>query len=358
MKKASPRPLRIAQVAPLWASVPPASYGGAELVVHWLTEGLVKRGHAVTLFASGDSRTSATLRSVCEQNLMETMARGNAWSYDYYANSNLVEALRHAASFDIIHCHLGSAYIPFGALSTTPVLHTIPSSLEYVDELFVLNRYPNVPIAALSHSQIASVPPERRSNIRVIYPGFDFKEYLASETPGDYLAFLGRMAPRKNPLGAIRVAQAAGLPIVLAGQPMTEEEVPYFSEQIKPLIDDRQVIYLGPVTHSQKVELLKGAAALLFPIQWSEHFGVVMIEAMACGTPVIACNRGSVSEVVDPGKTGFYAEAVEDLASLVPRALALDRRLVQEHARRRFGVDRMVDEHLGLYQELVASRTQ
>jgi len=350
------RPLRIAEVAPLWTAVPPGNYGGAELVVHWLTEGLVKRGHSVTLFASGDSQTQATLRPACEQNLLDTMAGGRAYVYDPYANSNLVEALRMAASFDIIHCHLGSAYIPFAMVAQTPVLQTVHASLEFPDELWVLERYPDVPIAALSYAQIAAVPTERRSNIRVIYHGCDFESYEPSFTARDYLAFLGRMGPQKNPLGAIEVAKAAGLPIVLAGKPMTAAEEAYFAKSIEPLIDGHRVTYLGSVTHAQKVDLLKGAAALLFPIQWNEHFGVVMIEAMACGCPVVACRQGSVSEVVDPGITGFYADTVEEMARLVPQALTLDRRIVREHARLRFSVDRMVDNHVALYRELVAGR--
>jgi len=349
--------LRIAQVAPLWARVPPAEYGGAELAVHWLTEGLVRRGCDVTLFASGDSRTTGVLRAVCDRSLIETMGNGGAYVYEPYANANLVEALRMADTFDVIHCQLGAAFIPFAALSATPVLHTVNASLDLPDDLWVLERYPDVPIAALSHSQIVAVSATRRSNIRVIYPGCDFDAYAPSVTAGDYLVFLGRMGPHKNPVGAIRVARAIGMRLVLAGKPMTAAEEAYFAEQVRPLIDGKDVTYLGTISFVEKVELLSGAAALLFPIQWDEHFGLVMIEAMACGSPVVACRRGSVSEVVDPGITGFYADSVDELATLVPRALALDRRAVREHARRRFGVDRMVDEHLALYQELVASRT-
>jgi glycosyltransferase involved in cell wall biosynthesis len=347
--------LRIAQIAPLWARLPPDGYGGAEQVVHALTEGLVARGCQVTLFASGDSRTSAALRATCDRNLLAKMQDGEAYVYEPYANASLADALRMAGAFDLIHCHLGAAFIPFAALCPTPVLHTVHAALDLVDERWALERYPEVPVAALSHSQIATLPASRRRNIRVVYHGCDFDQYQQGSTaPGDYLLFLGRMNAAKNPAGAIRVARAAGMPIVLAGKPMTGAEEQYFDDQVRPLIDGRDVRYAGPVSLAEKVALLQGAAALVFPIQWEEHFGLVMIEAMACGCPVVACRRGSVSEVVDGGITGFHAPSEQELVDLVPRALALDRRRVREHARRRFSVDRMVADHLDLYGELLA----
>lgn len=348
--------LRIAQIAPLWTSVPPAEYGGAEQVIHWLTEGLVQRGCEVTLFASGDSRTTAALRATCGRNLLATMGDNEAYTYEPYANASLVEAVRMADAFDVIHCHLGAAFIPFAALCPTPVLHTVHAALDAVDELWVLEHYPDAPIAALSNSHVAAVSASRRQNIRVIYHGCDFERYQGSTVPGEYLLFLSRMNSNKNPAGAIRVARAVGMPIVLAGKAMTSAEEAYFDEQVRPFIDGRDVRYVGPVSFAEKVELLRGAAALVFPIQWDEHFGLVMIEAMACGCPVVACGRGSVSEVVDSGMTGFYAGSEDELAALVPRALSLDRRDVREHARRRFSVDRMVTDHLDLYRQLAARR--
>ncbi|MEK6710567.1 MAG: glycosyltransferase family 4 protein [Nitrospinota bacterium] len=343
--------LRIAQIAPLWASVPPVNYGGTEAVIHLLTEELVRRGHEVTLFASGDSRTSARLRSGCDENLVDAMARGDAWTYDGYANANLAEAIHGAESFDVINCHMGCQAVPIGTLSKTPVVHRINSALT-PDDLWILGRYPDVPIIAQTRSQIASVPSGSRQSFRVIPNGLDFGAFEPSFRPGEYLAFLGRMSPLKNPLDAILIAREAGLPIVLAGAPENQEEEAYFAGKIRPLLDGRHAASIGRVNHAQKNEFLKNAAALLFPVQWEEPFGNVMVEAMACGTPVVACNRGAVGEVVDFGKTGFYGDSAGALARLVPRALALDRAAVRARALKRFSHTRMVDEYLEVYHSL------
>jgi glycosyltransferase involved in cell wall biosynthesis len=346
-----PPPLRIAQVAPLWSSVPPSTYGGIELMLHLLTEELVALGQDVTLFATGDSNTNAKLRSFCKHNLLEMMSKGDAYQYDYYANANLVAALRERGAFDLIHCHMGCAQIPLSLLFENPIVHTLHTALT-VDDQWILTRYPEVPLVAISNSQLNAVPLERRRSIRVIYHGCDFNAYTLGIEPHGYLAFLGRMGPHKSPLDAIRVAKEAGLPITLAGEPCDREEQQYFTNTIRPLIDGRNVTYIGAANHSQKNHLLKNASALLFPIQWEEPFGLVMIEAMACGTPVIACNRGSVSEIVDFGKTGFYADSVEELVALVPKALSLDRKSVRANTMSRFCHKRMAAEYLQVYRSL------
>jgi glycosyltransferase involved in cell wall biosynthesis len=344
--------LHIAQVAPLWSSVPPLTYGGIELMLHLLIEELVALGQDVTLFGTGDSNTSAKLRSLCKHNLLEMMSKGDAYEYDSYANANFVAALRERDIFDVIHCHMGCAQIPLSLLSENPTIYTLHTALT-LDDQWTLMQYADVPLIAISTSQINSVPVERRRNIRVIYHGCDFSAYSLGVEPNGYLAFLGRMAPHKSPLDAIRIAKKVGLPIVLAGEPYNRVEEQYFTNVIRPLIDDRTVHYIGPVNHSQKNDLLKSASALLFPIRWEEPFGLVMIEAMACGTPVVACNRGSVSEIVDFGTTGFYAYSVEELVSLVPKALSLDRKTVRETARDRFSHKRMAAEYLEVYRSII-----
>jgi glycosyltransferase involved in cell wall biosynthesis len=356
-KNDSRRPLRIAQVAPLWASVPPADYGGTELRVHWLTQGLLARGHEVTLYASGDSQTDAALKAVCQNNILDGMREGRAHHYDHYANAAWAEVLKECDSYDIIHCHSELTHIPFAILSTTPVVYSLRTALS-IDDMWLLRRYPAITFAAMSRSQIRDLSDERRRTVPVIHNGCDFGAYELSASTGRYLAFLGRMGPHKNPVGAVHVARSAGWPIALAGRPQDPHEEAYFNRAVKPLIDGRSVTYVGPVNQAQKRAFLQEAAALIFPIEWNEPFGIVMIEAMACGTPVVARRSGSVEEVVDPGVTGFYADAVEELASLVPQALALDRRVVREHARRRFSHERMVDDYDRLYADVLRSSSR
>ncbi len=349
------RRLRIAQVSPVWARVPPVTYGGTERIVFHLTEELARRGHDVTLFASGDSETSARLRACCEVNLFEGIAKGDVCRPEFYTLRNAVEAVKDGDSFDIIHFHLGCFSLPFGRLTSTAIVHSLPSVLG-PDELWMLGRYPEAPVIARSHRQIADVPAERRSSIVVIYNGHDFDACALANQPGRYLAFLGRMAWEKSPLDAIRIAQMVGMPVVLAGEPWYEGEHEYFEEYVKPHIDGKNVIHIGAVNDAQKREFLKHASALLFPIQFEEPLGNVMIEAMACGVPVIARNRGAVSEVVDPGKTGFYADSVEGMAARVPDALGLDREAVRAHSRRRFSRSRMADDCLRMYEALIEAR--
>lgn len=344
--------MRIAQVAPLWASVPPANYGGTELRVHWLTEGLIERGHEVTLYASGDSQTSATLKSVYQCNLLDAMRDGLAYHNDHYTNAAFAEALKESDSYDIVHCHSEVAHIPFAILSSAPIVYSLRTALS-IDDVWLLRRYPQITFVAMSRSQIHDLPDELRLAVPVIHNGCDFGSYELSVSPGRYLAFLGRMGAHKNPVGAIHIAKLAGWPIVLAGGPQDRAEEAYFGHSVKPLVDGTTVSYVGPVNQVQKRAFLKEAAALIFPIEWKEPFGIVMIEAMACGTPVVARKSGSVAEVVDPGVTGFYADSLEELASLVPRALALDRRAVREHAKRWFSHERMVDDYIRLYRSIL-----
>jgi glycosyltransferase involved in cell wall biosynthesis len=348
----SSAPLRIAQVAPLWTTVPPRAYGGAELMVSWLTEELVRRGHDVTLFASGDSTTAARLEAVTERNLIDSMADREAYLYEPYAAAAIASALRRASDFDVIHCHLGIASVPATALSPTPVVHTVHAGMGSVDDLWVLERFPEIQLAAMSRSQTAALTPERRRRVPVIHHGCDLDAYEPCFEDGRYLAFLGRMGPHKNPVAAIDLARSHDLPIVLAGSPQDESEALYFEAEVKPLIDGDRVVWLGDVDHRSKVEHLRGAAALVFPIAWEEPFGLVMIEAMACGTPVLALSRGSVPEVVDPGVSGYHAGTIEELRALLPRTLSLDRERVRAQASHRFSHLRMVDEFVDLYHAL------
>lgn len=346
------RPLRIAQVSPLWTRVPPSTYGGIELLLKLLVDDLVARGHDVTLFATGDCVTSGKLHPICDVNLSELTERGEAYMFEYYANAVMTDVLRRAREFDIIHFHLSPAWLPLAALSPTPVLFTMHTSPHRDDE-WAMRRYPEVPAVGISEHQMHATGLHLGRKFPVVYNGCDFDKYEPTYEPGEYLAFLGRMSPAKNPRDAIRIAQAVGMPIVLAGRPQNAEEDRYFVKEVKPLIDGKNVRWIGPVNHPQKNELLRRAAALLFPVQWDEPFGLVMIEAMACGCPVVAHRRGSVAEVVDNGLTGFHTGVIDAMAELVPAAISLDRSKVREHAQQRFGYQRMVDEYMELYRKLL-----
>lgn len=349
----SRRKLRIALVAPLWVNIPPGTYGGIELLIKLLADDLVRRGHEVTLFATSESRTAAKLRPICEETVMDMMSSGTASIYEFYGNACASDALASARDFDLLHFHLGNQWIPMGTLSEKPVLFTLHTRLD-VDDEWIIHRYPQVPLVAISECQVKPLAGRYPGKIPVIYNGCDFSSFDPSFEPGNYLAFLGRMDHHKNPLGAIQIARKAGLPIVVAGVAQSAKEEKYFEQEIKPLVDGKNVRYIGAVDHPQKNKLLRGASALLFPVQWDEPFGLVMVEAMACGTPVIGSSRGSVPEVVDAGVTGFYSDSIETMHELVPRALALDRAKVRDHARERFGYQRMVDDYVRLYESLIA----
>jgi glycosyltransferase involved in cell wall biosynthesis len=348
-------PLRIAQVAPLWTRIPPTTYGGIELLMKLLIDELVARGHEVTLFASADCQTTGSLVPVCDANLTELIDRGEMYMFEYYASSAMAQVMQAAGEFDLIHYHLSTAWLPLAAIAETPGLFTMHTS-PHLDDDFVMKRWPEVTVAGISRAQMHGSSVKLGREFPTVYNGCDFGAYDPRFEPGQYLAFLGRLSPEKNPLGAIRIAQEVGMPIVLAGQPQNANERIYFKDEIEPLLDGKNVRWIGPVNHPQKNELLRNAAALIFPIQWDEPFGLVMIEAMACGTPVVAHRRGSVEEVVDQGVTGFHSVSLDGLAELVEPALKLDRREIRDHALRRFGYRAMVDRYLHLYRSLAKPR--
>jgi glycosyltransferase involved in cell wall biosynthesis len=339
------RPLRIAVLAPVAMAVRPGEGDSIEQLVSLLVEELVRRGHSVTLFATGASETSAELRSVYEHGYDES---GDIWDWRLAETMHAARAFEQADEFDLIHNHAYHFALPFTRLVRTPVLTTYHVEMDE-DVLAAFARYPEARVVAVSECQRASLT--TLDGVSVIPHGIDTDAFPFSPDAGGYLLFLGRMIPDKGPVDAIRIAERAGLPIVLAG-PSSE----YFAEAVEPLVDGEGVRYAGRVAPEERNRLLAGAGALVFPNSYAEPFGLVMVEAMACGTPVVATAVGAAPEIVEPGVTGHVGATAEDLAELVQPTMALDRRGVRRRAVERFGFARMVDEYEVLYADTVARR--
>jgi glycosyltransferase involved in cell wall biosynthesis len=343
--------MRIAQVAPLYESVPPRLYGGTERVVSYLTEELVALGHEVTLFATGDSRTGARLVSVYPEAL-----RLAAHPVDDVALSVLMleEVARQADQFDLIHSHLEYLHLPILARASVPVLTTPHGRLDQPHWPMLARSFPDAPLASISDSQRAPIPDARW--VGTVHHGLPEDAYRASSwASGGNLLFLGRLSPEKRVDRAIEIAGRAGLPLRIAAK-VGEPDRPYFEEVVRPLLRAPHVEFLGEVDEEQKEVLLREAVALLFPIDWPEPFGLVLIEAMACGTPVIAFRHGSVPELVEDGATGAIVQTLDDAVGAVERVAQLDRRAIRARWEERFTARRMACEYLALYEQLLAGR--
>ena len=341
--------MKIAQVAPLWERVPPPTYGGIELVVSRLTDELVRRGHEVTLFASGDSQTLARLEAVYPRAMRLDQ---EIQDYSVYEMLELSQVYEQAAEFDIIHSHIGMAALAIAPLVKTPTIHTLHGSFSS-DNSKLYHLHQKQPYISISNAQ-------RQLNLnylRTVYNGIDLENYTFQSTPEEppYLAFLGRFSPEKGPQHAIALAKQSGWRLKMAGK-INLSERQFFEREIAPQIDGKQIEYLGEVNHLEKVELLGNAALTLFPINWPEPFGLVMIESMATGTPVIGMNNGSVPEVISHGKTGFVCQSYEEMAAMIPDALELNRSYCREYVENKFSVTQMVDGYEAAYQQLLESR--
>jgi glycosyltransferase involved in cell wall biosynthesis len=336
--------MRIAHIAPVATTVPPPKSGSVETMTSLLTEGLVARGHDVTLFATADSTTKATLAALYPHGYWHDE---NMWPWELYEMLNLAAAVERAADFDIIHYE--AAYYPmalaFTRLSQTPVVQTLHHSPTPA-EIQLWRRYPEAPFVAISQEQRRLLT--GLNVVDTVLHGIDMDSFVFREKPDDYLLFLGRFTEGKGVLQAIEIAKRLGLRLILAAA-----EGEYYREKVAPHVDGRRVVYFGEADFQAKVKLYGGARALIYPIQAGEPFGLVLAEAMACGTPVAALDRGAVREVVDEGVTGMIFENLEHMANDLPRVFDLDRRRVRERAVARFGVQRMVDEYVGVYTRIV-----
>ena len=338
--------MKIAQIAPLCERVPPPAYGGTEIVVSLLTEELVRRGHEVTLFASGDSQTQAHLEPSCPKSLRETSPK----EITVCQSLQLNRVFSQAKKFDLIHSHIGEVAFPYVNLVKTPTLHTVHGIIpSHVEPLWLDARKQN--FISISDSQ-------RRRDLQLnyvatVYNGIDTNRYPFYIQPDNppYLAFLGRMSPEKGPHLAIEIAKRTGWHLKMAGKidPVDRE---FFAKEIEPSIDGKQIEFLGEFNHQQKCPLLGGAVATLFPITWQEPFGLVMAESMAVGTPVIAMALGSTPEVIEDGKTGFLCHSVEECIAAIDRVKEIDRVACRDRVVAKFSVERMVDDYEAVYQKL------
>jgi glycosyltransferase involved in cell wall biosynthesis len=344
-------PLTIAMVAPLAEPVPPPLYGGTERVVSLLTEELVRRGHAVTLFASGDSRTSAHLVACSDRGLRQDPAVSD---YTAYAMTEMAEVARRADAFEVIHNHLAYVAFPTARLLETPMLTTTHGRLDLPEVRRVYREFQEHPLVAISGDQRSYLP--RAAWVDTVHNAVDLQHYRFQPTAGDYLVFLGRISPEKRPDRAIRIARDAGMRLIIAAKidPIDGE---YWTSAIEPLVraNPGLVEYIGEVDEAGKNQLLGGAWAYLFPIDWPEPFGLTMAEAMATGTPVVAFKAGSVPEVVEDGVTGFICSTVDGMVKAVGRVGSLDRAACRARVERLFSATVMADGYERAYRSLLAS---
>jgi len=340
--------MRIAQIAPLYESVPPKLYGGTERVVACLSDALVQRGHEVVLFATGESKTLAEVVPCREIALR--LDKKLSWDIPAHL-AMLAEVRKRASNFDILHFHLDCFHLPLFQDIADRTLTTVHGRQDINDLRRLHQHYPDYPLVSISASQRRPLPHLRW--VKTIHHGYPKSQYTFSPVAkGDYLAFLGRVAPEKGVDRAIEIARRAGLPLRIAAK-VDPADRDYFEARILPLLDAPGVQFVGEISEAEKSDFLGGALALLFPISWPEPFGLVMIEAMACGTPVIAFNQGAVPEVMRDGKTGFIVENVEQAVHAVAHLDTIDRAVVRATFERRFSVDVMAEKYEDAYADVI-----
>lgn len=340
--------MRIAQVAPLYVDTPPRGYGGTERIISTLTEALVTEGHDVTLFATGASRTNGRLVAGAPE------ALGFEHLYDAGAahTAMLAQVYRRASEFDVIHCHVDHQALPFAANCKTPTIFTLHGALDVPYYPEALSAFRDLRYVSISDSQREPVPD--LNWVATVYHGMDVRAQPFNETPSKYLLFVGRISPEKGPEHAIAIAKKARLPLKIAAK-IDPKDRKYFDRTVKPLLDDPLIEFLGPVNERRRSELMKNALALLLPIQWREPFGMVFIESLACGTPVLTCPRGSVPEIMRDGVTGFARESDDELAEAALRVTEISRAGCRAWAEERFDTSTMMRNYLDVYQAAIST---
>lgn len=342
--------MKIAQISPLYESVPPKLYGGTERVVSYLTEELVKQGHEVTLFASGDSSTSAKLVSHINSALRLNQLVEDPLAHHIVQMQELAERVQ---EFDVLHFHTDYLHFPLSALLRKPHLTTLHGRLDIPDLQYVYNKFRTQPVVSISDAQ--RKPLVQANWLDTVYHGLPLDLYRKGDGDGGYVAFIGRISREKRPDRAIEIARRAGVKIKIAAKVDKADEA-YFETEIRHLLEQPHVEFIGEIGEDSKGEFLGKAKALLFPIDWPEPFGMVVIEAMACGTPVIAFNHGSVPEIVNKGESGFIVESIDEAVQALENIDLLDRNKVREVFEKRFSARVMAENYVRLYKQLAGRK--
>ncbi|HEV2132805.1 MAG TPA: glycosyltransferase family 4 protein [Terracidiphilus sp.] len=344
--------MKIAQVAPLYESVPPLLYGGTERVVAYLTNELVNQGHEVTLFASGDSQTTAELRPICKRALR---LEGKKVTDPLAHHMRMLEMVaQEAAEFDIMHFHVDYMHFPVTRRLGIPSVTTLHGRVDIPDVYPLYREFDEMPLVSISNSQ--RTPISWANWVATVYHGLPEDLYLPQERAGKYLAFLGRICPEKRLDRAIEIARRVGMPLKIAAK-VDAGDLAYFEAEIRRLLDDPLIEFIGEIGEREKSDFLGNAHALLFPIDWPEPFGLAMIEAMACGTPVIAFRMGSVPEVIEDGVTGCVVDNLDDAVRAVEHAGSIDRRVCRQIFEKRFSARRMSGDYLAVYRQICCPET-
>ena len=343
--------MRIAQISPLHECVPPRRYGGTERVVHYLTEELVRRGHDVVLFASGDSQTSAELHPCVPEALRLSGYSGDPTIHDIIQLDQVVAELDR---FDILHFHTGYVHFPFVSRLPVPVLNTLHGPLSAPEQRDLFGRFHSVPLVSISEAQRQPVPDAHW--LGTVYHGLPIDRYALQRSPSSYLAFIGRVSPEKRLDRAIAIATGVGLPLKVAAK-IDRVDNAYYRQVIEPLLVGNPLVeFIGEVDDAGKQALLGNALALLFPIDWPEPFGLVMIEANACGTPVVAWRNGSTPEVIEEGINGILVDSIDQVIEAVHHIDDLDRERVRANFEVRFSAARQAEDYEQLYHHLIQAR--
>jgi len=345
--------MKIAQVAPVGERVPPKKYGGTERVVHALTEELVKRGHDVTLFASGDSTTSANLVASVPKALREAGSQ-NPYGAEYLSMLNIGTAYKAQSKFDVIHDHNVYLSLPTAILATTPVVMTLHGAIDADSRRFFenLNNKHNPFFVSISYSQRLPLP--NLNYIGNVYHGLEMTDYPYSKESDGYLLFVGRISPEKGVHHAIEVAEYLDIPLIIAAK-LDPADKKYFKKFIEPRLSEK-IQWIGEVDQEKRNYLMSKALCFLHPVQWREPFGLTMIEAMACACPVVAFRRGSIPEIVKDKKTGYIVEDSAEMIEAVKNIHKIDRQECRKHALSRFNAEKMTDEYIQIYKSILSDR--